>query len=355
MEHGGMAADDELQRQYFDAGKVYRLQIESTMSCSQLCDYCYAESKPDSPHGMTSDKVREVLASAAILNVKVIDWLGGDPLARPDWDTLCKHAIKLGMINNIWTSGIPLENPTIAKKAVNLTRGGFLSVHLDSIDTAAYARVHGDRGVHADVKNIDRILRGVRNALAAGKEPGAMVNCITFTKDLVEGEGNARATMQYFHETFGIKTCLTLYKPAARNIKGPVTDWQPTTEQMKETYKFRDTLFPNDPSFGAMDVTKFYCGSKVCVKSDGWLVPCSVIRTTEFGNVNDARLEVLVDQHRRRLMFIDFRNQATMPMKCGDCVNNTVCFGCRSNAFYYSGDVCAADPMCQAYCKKDQI
>jgi radical SAM protein with 4Fe4S-binding SPASM domain len=322
---------------------VYRLQIESTLSCPQLCDYCYAESKPDSPQGMSSRKIKEVLDSAAAMDVKVIDWLGGDPLVRPDWEALCEHATALGMVNNIWTSGLPLANHAIARRAVELTNGGFLSVHVDSIDPAGYARVHGDRGIHADVGNIKRILRGVQNALDAGKDPGAMVNCITFTKDLAGEGGDAKKTIQYFHEKFGIKTCLTLYKPASRTIKGSVQDWQPTPEQMKDTYKFRDALYPNDPPVGAMDVTKFYCG---------WLVPCSVIRTTEFGNVHDESLEGLVNKHRQRLMFMDFRNPATMPGKCGDCASNSVCFGCRSNAFYYAGDVCAEDPMCQAYCKK---
>ncbi len=352
MEHAGMASDDELQRQYFEAGRVYRLQVESTLSCPQLCDYCYAESKPDSSHGMSSGKIKEVLDAAAAMGVKVIDWLGGDPLVRPDWGELCEHAIALNMVNNIWTSGIPLANQAIAKHAVELTRGGFLSVHLDSIDPDGYSRVHGDRGMHVDVKNIERVLRGVQNALEVGKDPGAMVNCITFTKDLASGDGAAKKTIQYFHEKFGIKTCLTLYKPASRTMKGSVQDWQPTPEQMRATYKFRDALYPNDPPVGAMDVTKFYCGSKVCVKADGWLVPCSVIRTMEFGNVNDEGIETLVDKHRRRLMFMDFRDPATMPGKCGDCASNSACFGCRSNAFYYGGDVCSEDPTCQAYHKK---
>ena len=63
MVHAGMASDIELQKKCFEEGKIFILQIESTRKCPQLCDYCYADSKPDSPQGMSSDKIREILLS----------------------------------------------------------------------------------------------------------------------------------------------------------------------------------------------------------------------------------------------------------------------------------------------------
>ena len=147
MAHAGMAADYDLQKQYFNQGKVFVLQIESTLSCPQLCDYCYADSKPDSPHGMKSNKIQEVLESAAKMGVKMIDWLGGDPLVRKDWYDLCKYANNLGLINNIWTSGMPLANKEVAKKAVEVTKNGFISVHCDTIDPELYAKIHGGEGL----------------------------------------------------------------------------------------------------------------------------------------------------------------------------------------------------------------
>jgi len=73
-----------------------------------------------------------------------------------------------------------------------------------------------------------------------------------------------------------------------------------------------------------------------------------VIRTEEFGNINGVPLEVLIEKHRGRLLFLDYRDVTNIPGKCATCLNNENCFGCRSNAYYYSGDVCAADPMCQS-------
>jgi len=74
---------------------------------------------------MSSKKIMEVLDAAAKMEVKVVDWLGGDPLVRPDWYSLCRYAMKLGLINNIWTSGIPLSNMDTAHRAVEVTTNGF--------------------------------------------------------------------------------------------------------------------------------------------------------------------------------------------------------------------------------------
>ncbi|GAG59634.1 unnamed protein product [marine sediment metagenome] len=134
LTHAGMALEFELQKQYYNECKIYILQIESTLRCPQLCDYCYAGSTPDSPQGMSSEKIKELLDTASKLDIRMIDWLGGDPLVRKDWYELCKYASNLGLINNIWTSGIPLANAEIAEKAVEVSEGGFISTHLDTFN-----------------------------------------------------------------------------------------------------------------------------------------------------------------------------------------------------------------------------
>ena len=180
--HAGMASEFELQKQYYNECKIYILQIESTLRCHQLCNYCYAGSTPDSPQGMKSEKIKKLLDIASKIGVRMIDWLGGDPLVRRDWYELCKYASKLGLINNIWTSGIPLANQRIAKKAVEMTEGGFISTHLDTFNPELYSILHGGEGCSGNSKNIQLILEGIKNALTEGKDPSAMVNCITYTR-----------------------------------------------------------------------------------------------------------------------------------------------------------------------------
>jgi len=274
MAHAGMASDIELQKQYFGEGKIFILQIESTLACPQMCDYCYAESKPDSPQGLSSAKIREILDSAANMGVHMIDWLGGDPLVRPDWYELCQYATSLGLINNIWTSGIPLANRDIARKVVEVSKNGFISTHLDTIHPEFYQKMHGNAGKVPNTQNIDLILKGIQNCLESGKDPESLVNCITFTRDLADGD--AKHTIKHFFDRYGIKTCLTLFNPVVERSLNK--SWAPTNTQIRDNFEFRDKLnYPDEPSCGPMDVSKFYCGTVVCITGQGWLVSCSVI------------------------------------------------------------------------------
>ena len=346
LTHAGMASEFGLQKEYYDEGKIYILQIESTLRCLQLCDYCYAGSTPDSSEGMNSEKIKELLDTASKLGVRMIDWLGGDPLVRKDWYELCNYASNLGLINNIWTSGIPLANQEIAKKAVEITEGGFISTHLDTINPYVYSLLHGGESCDGDPKNIELILQGIKNVLSAGKDPGAMVNCITYTSPLADGD--AKSMISYMQKEFNIKTCLTLFNPAIhRNTNA---SWEPNITQIEDAFTHRDKInYPDDPSCGPMDVSKFYCGTVICITSDGWITPCSVIRTQEFGNVNDEKLEKLIERKRRRLLLLDFRDPSKLPRNCVYCSKNSFCFGCRSTAYYYEGDILAADPKCYQF------
>lgn len=236
LAHAGMAAQFDLQKQYYAEGEVFILQIEATLQCPQLCNCCYAGSTPESPQGLSSATIRQLLDAAAALKVQMIDWLGGDPLMRRDWEALCTYASSLGLINNIWTSGIPLAKPGVAASAVKATQGGFISTHLDSLDPELYGILHGGEKRRGDLRNIGLILKGINNCLAAGKDPGGMVNCITYTTPLAAGD--ARATIAYFQEKFGIKTCVTLFNPAIHRMGN--SSWEPTHAQIKDIFNFRD-------------------------------------------------------------------------------------------------------------------
>lgn len=338
-----------MEKEYYAAGKVYTLQVESTLRCPQSCRYCYVGSRSDSAHGLSSGEISDLLHTAADLGVRVLGWFGGDPLLRPDWYELCVEARSLGLVNEIWTSGIPLANPEVAKRAVEVTAGGLISTHLDSLDPQKQGILQdcGDKGAH--LARIRATLRGVENCLAAGKNPAEMSNCITLTAPL--GEEDVERTMSHFQHTYGIKTCLTLFNPVVASED--IRSWEPSRSQAIRTCESRLRLQGlTESSEGALDLSKFFCGTVVCVAHDGWVLPCSVIRTKEFGNIRDEPFRVLLERGRRKLLFLDFRDPARLPTKCARCAHNDECFGCRSNAFYYAGDLMAQDPKCFGYKKR---
>ncbi|UCE12874.1 MAG: radical SAM protein, partial [Candidatus Heimdallarchaeota archaeon] len=227
----------------------------------------------------------------------------------------------------------------IAERAVEVTQnGGFISVHLDSLNPEIYSQVHKFR-----VKeNISAILQGIENVLSLGKSSNEVWNCITLTKPVASTD--VYKTMDWFWSKKGIRTVLTLYNPVSSTDP---RDLEPSSELIQKAYQGRDEiLYQDDVSFSTMDVNKFYCGSMICITSDGYYTPCSVIRTTEFGSYKSMNLKDLLNKNPGDILMMRLRDPQNLPEPCVNCDQKEVCFGCRSSAFYYSGDMFGCDPKC---------
>jgi radical SAM protein with 4Fe4S-binding SPASM domain len=273
------------------------------------------------------------------MEVRAIDWLGGDPLVRKDWYELMKYAMDRGLKNNIWTSGIPLENIDVANRAIEVSDGGFISVHLDSLDEEIYGKLHTGN----PEKKIKAILKGVDNVQSLGKSPENMINCITFTKPLAGDD--VKRTSGYFFKNKGMRTCLTQMCRTGLAIDHP--EWIPSILEIRSACEKRDELnySGSELSISTMDTSKFYCGGIICVTIDGDVTPCSVIRKG-FGNIHDLPLENIIEQYRDELLFARLHDPTNMKGHCGSCDNNSVCWGCRAMAYYENGDMLAPDPRC---------
>ncbi len=337
--YGGLAgAQSAEQKSYFDENRIYALQIESTDACDQGCIYCYAGSTPQEQHGLTSDEIRGLLADAAALDIRAIDWLGGDPLLRRDWYELMVEARSLGLINNVWTSGLPLADEVVARRVVEVTAEGFVSVHVDSLTPEVYAQLH----YGGCAENIATITAGVDRLLSLGKPADRMINCITYTAR--QGPEDAAATMRWWFEERGLRTCLTMFNPS-----GMGADWrslEPGLEETRRVYEERDRLcYDPGTTIGAMDTDKYYCGTLVTVTYTGEVTPCSVIREG-VDNIRRTPLREIIAEHRETLVHAALHDTRSLPAPCNLCAHNDHCWGCRSSAYNYSGDVEGLDPKC---------
>ncbi len=334
----GLHPDYREEQAYFEAGRVYAVQMELNLACPQGCLYCYASDAEPPTEEMPRKDVIEVVDAAADMDVRAIDWLGGDPLARNDWYELMRYARQQGLTNNIWTSGIPLQHEVVARRAVEVSQGGFISVHLDSLDEEIYGRLHTGNAA----AKIRAILAGVDQVQAAGKDPGEMVNCITFTSAVA---GDAARTIRFFQEEKGMQTCLTQLCPTG--LAEDRDDLMPSLAEIAHACTVRDEVnYPGSSlSICSMDTDKYYCGGIICVTVDGDVTPCSVIRES-VGDIHEETLQDIVEEHRDTLLFTDLHDGSRLPEDCQDCRHSAVCWGCRAAAYYATGDVCGPDPNC---------
>jgi radical SAM protein with 4Fe4S-binding SPASM domain len=329
---------------FFEKNQVYAVQIESCLSCAGGCRYCYASAQNPLSAQLPAICIYRILQEVKADGVRAIDWLGGDPLIREDWYELARAAQELGLINNIWTSGIPLADPVIAHQVAEVTSGGFVSVHLDSLDEEIYGVLHTGNP-HTKIKSV---IRGVENLLMAGKKPWDIINCITFTRPLAGKD--VERTIRYFSNR-GIRTCLTQICMTGLGKEHP--EWVPSEHQIHHAIGVRDRVnYPrSDLSMSSMDVNKFYCGGTVCITVDGDVTPCSVIRQG-FGNVNHLPFEKIINMHRSELLFLPLREE-NRGDGCSNCKNQPVCWGCRATAFYTTGNLMAGDPNCRVMERHD--
>ncbi len=288
---------------------------------------------------MNSSEIKKIIKTGAELEIRKIDWLGGDPLLRPDWPNLMNYANEMGLINNVWTSGLPLQDLKTAEKVVELTKGGFISFHLDSIDETVYQKLHPNQ----KKDYINRILSGVDNLFKLGKSAENIINCVTYTE--VQATADIKKTIEILWQEKGIRTCLVLFKPEGFGQK--FYKLEPSFNQIKEAYIHRNRLNYQDSKvqLGTQDVTKYYCGTMICVTFTGDITPCSVIRKG-VGNIKQNDFKVILFKNKHRLIMEEMHEIDNLPGYCKECENNQICWGCRANSWNKLGDWMAEDPKC---------
>jgi len=323
----------KLQQDHFDRMTPFRLQIECSTDCSADCSYCYARSvSPGEP--LTTREIKGLLRRAANMGIKHVDWMGGDPLERPDWVELMQSARYAGLTNNIWTCGPLLNDVVNAKRVIELTQGGFVMVHLDSLDPDVLQSIRSTY----NPKTTRDTLRGVKLLQDMGKPPEEIGNLIMMTSQhTVE---DVKQTMSTLYSELGMRTCLMTLKPV--DDAGKLYGLLPRADDVNAAYAARDELFLEGKRMGCQDFPKQYCGSIVFVSLDGKVSSCYSLRRT-LGSVREQTFEDIVSSNASSLFFTEFRRSGDEA--CTSC-DKGACWGCRANAFYFGRGVYSQDPLC---------
>ncbi|MFJ8143096.1 radical SAM protein [Streptomyces sp. NPDC096013] len=82
------------------------LELEITGRCQLTCpSLCYAKAGPTEGHGsMTTDDWKRVISEAAEIGVKKVQFIGGEPTLRPDFEGLVHCALVLGLDVQVYSN-----------------------------------------------------------------------------------------------------------------------------------------------------------------------------------------------------------------------------------------------------------
>ena len=323
------------------------LLAELTYRCPLQCPYCsnpldFAGSR--FKQELTTEEWSRVFREAKALGVLQLGLSGGEPLLRPDLESLVATAHEVGLYTSLITSAHRLTQDRLAA----LKRAG-----LDHVQISVQA---------ADAELSDRIAgtKAFNDKLAAyhfTKELGfpLTVNVVLHRENLHQVEALIRlaeslgaerielANTQFYGWAFHNRDALM---PTKAQLDAA---WQVVLRERARLGSRLEIVwvlpdyheqFPK-PCMGG------WGRAYMTVTPAGEVWPCQAaggITTLTFENVRDRSLEWIWHQSDA---FNRFRGEAWMPEPCRSCPRKAVDFGgCRCQAFLVAGDASLTDPVC---------
>jgi cyclic pyranopterin phosphate synthase len=148
------------------------LRVSVTDKCNLRCVYCMPEGGlPWLQRGemLTDEEIVEIVRAAAAAGVRAVRLTGGEPLLRPGLHRLVASIAQTPGIDDVAlsTNGLLLEEQLPELCAAGLRR---VNVSLDTLREDRFAAIARRPG-------LDRVLRGIDAAIAAGATP-VKVNCV---------------------------------------------------------------------------------------------------------------------------------------------------------------------------------
>ncbi len=268
--------------------KVTGLRIAITSRCNMSCLYCHHEGEEAGPAGqreMSEDEIVKVILAGADLGVKRVKFTGGEPLMRPDLESILKR-LPEGLEVSLTTNGTLL-----AERAKSLAEAGLdrVNVSLDSLDPGAYSRITG-----GTAEDLDRVLEGIDAAIEAGLVP-VKVNMVV----LKENEDEVWDMVDFARDRGVILQLIELLDLSDHGLGGDLSRIEKELESRADMVVTRDMHRRRKYFIGGAEVevvrpidnTEFCANcNRLRVTSDGKLKPC-LLRNDNLVDLGSADLE----------------------------------------------------------------
>ncbi|NJC65488.1 pyrroloquinoline quinone biosynthesis protein PqqE [Planosporangium flavigriseum] len=319
------------------------LLAELTHACPLHCAYCSnpLELVARTDELSTSDWLA-VIAAAAALGVAQVHLSGGEPLRRADLPEIAAGCADRGVYTNLITSGVGLSAERLAALPVDHAQ---LSVQ--DADPAGAARISGTRAW-------DHKLAAARVVKAAGLP--LTVNVVLHRHNidrvdtlvaLAERMGADRlelAHTQYYGWAQRNRSWLLPTAAQVRAADAAVAGAARRLAGRMEVLYVSPDLHTGTPKpcmggWGRQQLT---------VAPNGDVLPCPVARVLPDLPVDNVRDRPLPAIWYDSQGFNRFRGTDWMAPPCRGCPRREVDFGgCRCQAYQFTGDAGATDPVCR--------
>src|ERR1700720_1930525 len=321
------------------------LIAELTHRCPLHCVYCSNPVELTSrAEELPTEIWSQVFHQAAQLGVLQADLTGGEPLARPDIVELIKAARTAGLYVNLITSGMPLDEPRLAKlieAGLDHLQLSFQAAHDDTAQEISNTKSHAQK------LRVLEWLKKVRVAVTLNFVIHRRnIDQIEEMLQIAESSSATRvefANVQYYGWAFAnrenllpareqLDRSLEVIKSAEARLRGKIR-----IESVVPDYYAK---YPK-PCMGGW-------GRKLMlITPNGEALPChaaKIIPGLRFANVKQTSLREIWETSEA---FERFRGESWMQDPCKTCDRRAIDFGgCRCQALLLAGDSAATDPVC---------
>ncbi len=339
------------------------VDMEITSRCNLRCRYCYFFDNPHvSYEDLSTEEWLQFIDELGQCSVMDVCLVGGEPFIRDDLPLLIEGIVKNRMRFSILSNG-GLIDESIASFIAKTNRCNYVQISVDGSSSEVHDSCRG-KG------SFDKAIRGIK-ILQKYKIPVTVR--ITLHRDNIQDlENTTRLLLEelnihqistnaagYFgtcqknsnelllsieDRQIAMKTLLRLeqkYEGRVTAMAGPLAEahyWR----QMEEAHRSGIPQFDNCGHLAG-------CGcpsNKITVRSDGTIVPCTMLAHVELGQINrdtfrdvwqkNPKLSQLRERHRIPLSYFE---------ECGNCGYAPFCTGnCPGLAYNLTGEVNQPSP-----------
>ncbi len=322
---------------------------EVTRACALACRHCRAIAQPrPHPEELTHEEALHLVDSLAELRPPMLVLTGGDPMMRRDIYELIERATARGLRVALSPAATPrLVNTDFAR----LRAAGVVSLSL-SLDGATQQTHDAFRGVP---HTFERTLTAARAAMEAGIQ--LQVNTTLTRSTLAEMDGFLSLMKALKPDVWSVFVLVPTGRATCEEL--PTADeveqvWQRLAELRQELpfvikttegHHYRRVLLQAARAGGSpvRHLIPTRDGKGVAfISHTGEIQPSGFLPLTA-GNV---RTDDVATVYRTHPLFTRLRDDDALGGKCGQCEYRRVCGGSRARAYGATGDMFAAEPLC---------
>lgn len=318
------------------------LTWEVSLLCNLRCSHCLSASGEAAQDEMTTAEALALVEEVHQAGVFQINFGGGEPFMRPDFEQILAACHERGIMTCISTNGTLLDAARVAR--LSQTRLVAIQVSLDGATSSTCDAVRG-QGVFARATEAVKLL-------AASSIPTS-INTVLTTHNASE-----IPAMYELAQSLGVSLRVSRFRPSGRGADN-WEDLRPTPSQLLE---FSDWLAKSgdvrtgDSFFSLTSQERQglglnLCGAAkltCCVGPTGNMYPCAFLQTDRFlaGSLRDKSFQQIWDSSEIYESFRSLRIHS-----CEECTRFDQCHGgCPAVAWHLKNDISGGDPECLERC-----